>query len=170
MKQSIGGYEFDALTREEAREDLKESLGHHFSQMMREWYRGIKLIKLPIISATAGGTTLALPNSEGAMPLSVGPAQGYLWKVTRVVVSSSGTDAGAVSLYAGSDPLNPTSATLIDATLAVNKAYYPGGDGLFLFPGEQLFAGITSVSGNIYRLTGLAVEVPSEMSGKILGG
>ena len=165
VKQSLGGYSFDFYTRAEAQEDLKAALGHHFSQVTREALRGVKAIKLPVLTAQASGTTLVVPGNGS---IQSGPQQGYFWRIGRITVSSSGTDTGAVSLYAGSDPNALNQEFLVDNTLAVGKAYYPGNRGLFLWPGEQLYASITSVAGNTYRIAGIAVEVPAEMAGKIL--
>lgn len=166
--QNIGGYSFETLTRAEAKEDLHAALGHHFSQISREALRGMKIFKLPAIIGTASGTSLKLPLSGGAEPTSCGPQQGYVWRIGRITVASSGNDAGAVSLYQGSDPTVFDQTTLVDNTLQVGKAYYPGTRGMFLWGGEQIFVSLVSVSGNAYRLSGLAVEVPAEMVGKIL--
>lgn len=168
MKQFIGTYEIDAYTRHEAQEDLKAALGHHFSHFVREELRGVKAFRLPIITSAATGTSVTLPLTNGPEPVACGPAQGYFWRIGRVTVTSSGTDTGAVSLYAGSDPANFGQQFLIDNTLKVGQAYYPGTRGLFLWPGDQLYASLTSVANNTYRLTGVAIEVPAEMAGKIL--
>ena len=168
MKANIGGYEFDTLTAKELEQSLNASLGHHFSHHVRDMYRGVKAMRLPIVTATAAGTTVLLPSSGGAEPVGCGPQQGYFWRIGRVTVTSNGTDTGAVSLYAGSDPTNFSQQYLIDNTLKIGQAYYPGTRGLFLSPGEQLYVSATSVSGNTYRITGVAIEVPAEMAGKIL--
>lgn len=168
MKANIGGYEFDTTTPAELENALNSSLGHHFSHHVRDMYRGVKAMRLPVVTALAGGTSVTIPLSGGAEPVACGPQQGYFWRIGRVTVTSSGTDTGAVSLYAGSDPTNFGQAFLIDNTLKVGQAYYPGTRGLFLSPGEQLYVSLTSVANNSYRITGVAIEVPAEMAGKIL--
>lgn len=168
MKNHIGGYEIETYTQQEAQEDLKAALGHHFSQIQREQLRGVKALKLPIVSAVATGTSLTLPLNGGPEPIVCGPQQGYFWRIGRVTISSTGNDTGAVSLYAGSDPTTLGQQFLVDNTLLVGKAYYPGTRGLFLWPGEQLYASVTSVAANTYRISGIAIEVPAEMAGKIL--
>lgn len=170
MKANIGGYEFDTATPTEVRREVQEVFGHYFSNFQREAVRGIKPIKLPIVTATATGTTLNIPVANGPEPVACGPQQGYFWRIGRVTVSSNGTDNGAVSLYSGSDPFTFSQSFLIDNTLKVGQAYYPGSRGCFLWPGEQLYASLAaSVSGNTYRIAGIAIEVPAEMAGKILG-
>ena len=168
MKQRIGTYEFDAQTRAEGQADLEAALGHHFDRIIREQLRGVKPLKLPIVSAVAAGTTTILPINQGAEPIICGPQQGYFWRVGRVTIASTGTDTGAISLYAGSDITAVDPTHLVDNTLKVGQAYYPGTRGLFLWPGEQLYASITSVVTNSYRMTGIAIEVPAEMAGKLL--
>lgn len=168
MKNNIGGYEFETLTRAEAQEDVHAALGHHFSHFQHEALRGVKAIKLPIVTATAAGTTATIPTAQGPEPIACGPQQGYFWRIGRVTISSNGVDAGAVSLYAGSDPTSFAQQFLVDNTLAVGKAYYPGTRGLFLWPGEQLYASLVSVANATYRISGIAIEVPAEMAGKIL--
>ena len=167
MKQHIGSYEFDMYTRHEAQEDLKAAFGTHSSSYIRETLRGVKPIKLPKLLATASGTTLNLPQNQGQEFVACGPEAGYFWRIGRITIVSTGTDTGAVSLYAGSDPTK-FGQDLVDNSLKVGQAYYPGTRGLFLWPGEMLYASLTSVSGNGYTLTGMAVEVPAEMAGKIL--
>lgn len=169
MRQAVGPYEIDAYTRQEAKEDLNSIFAHHLDRMIQEQVRGIKLIRLPAVVAQASTTTLLLGASGGQETVYCGPQQGYIWRIGRVTISSSGADTGAVSLFQGSDATSTSSQFLVDNTLKVGAAYYPGTRGLFLFPGEQLYANLTSVSGNVYRLMGLATEVPSEMVGKILG-
>jgi hypothetical protein len=168
VKQFIGSYEIETLTREEAQEDLKAAMGHHFSNVEREHLRGVKPIKLPIVTANATGAATAIPIVNGPEPIICGPQQGYFWRIGRITISSNGVDTGLVSLYAGSDPQSFAQQFLIDNTLLIGKAYYPGSRGLYLWPGEQLYASAVTVAGNTYRIAGMAIEVPAEMAGKLL--
>lgn len=170
MKQAVGPYEIDVATRQEASADMVAALGHHFDATTREILRGVKVLKLPSIVGTAAGASFTLPSSGGGEPVQCGPQQGYFWRIQRLTVTSSGADVGAVSLFAGSDPGNTSSQFLIDNTLNVGKAYYPGNRGLVLWPGEALYVSFASVATNTYRLMGLAVEVPAEMQAKLMAG
>lgn len=171
MKQALGPLgQIDAVTSGE----LKEAMGHHFDEFLRERYRGIKIMKSPIarVSATAAAFTLSQNPNDGA-PL--GPEQGYIWRVQRVLVASSAiTDVAKYVLYAGSDtdtgPVHLLDAVIGGATpgLNVNVAYIPGNRSTWLFPGEQLAAAITgATTGNQYLLSAVVAEVPAEMVGKI---
>jgi hypothetical protein len=155
--------------------ELSDSLHHvmigHDERRELERVRGLKLMKLPLIKVTATGTTVALDSAQsGAV---CGPEQGFIWRILRITVASSGlTDAAVFALYGGSD-LTAQQTSLIDnngATgLPVNKAYYPSNRALWLWPGEELYANIsTATAGNMYSLTGIAIEAPFEMQGKLL--
>lgn len=170
MKQNVGPYEIDVATRQEASADMVAALGHHVSAVTRERYRAVKALKLPTIVGTATGATFTLPNTGGSEPVQCGPESGFFWRIQRVIIASSGVDVGAASLFAGSDAGNTSSQYLIDNTLKVGQAYYPGNRGLVLWPGEFLYASFASVATNTYRLMGLAVEVPAEMQAKLMGG
>lgn len=170
MKQNIGSYQIDVATRQEASQDMVAALGHHMDAATREHYRGVKALKLPTITGTATGATFSLPSSGGSEPVQCGPQSGYFWRVQRITIASSGADVGAASLFAGSDPGNLSNQFLIDNTLKVGQAYYPGNRGLYLWPGEVLYVSFASVATNTYRLMGLAVEVPAEMQAKLMTG
>jgi hypothetical protein len=170
MKQHIGTYTFDALTREEARADLKAELGTQFTNFTREQLRGIKPVKLPIMGAKATSTVTNIPTTGSSGFAQCGPELGYFWSVRRITVTSdNATDAGTVSMYVGSDTTEFDLIHLVDRNMRVGTAYYPSNKALLLWPGEQLYFSIASTSGNTYRVSGVAVEVPAEMVGKILG-
>lgn len=153
----------DLLTKNE----LTDSLHSQTDRILRDQYRTMKLMRIPAIRATATGTTLILAQSPdgGAPP---GPEQGFIWRLGRVTIASNGADAGAVTLYVGSDPTALDPSHQIDNTLIVGKAYYPGTRGVYLLPGEFIYASLVSVVANQYAMTGQAVEVAAEMIGKIL--
>jgi hypothetical protein len=81
--------------------------------------------------------------------------------------SNVGDNANPV-LYAGSDTGAGQATILEDGGIKLGTAYYPASKGAWLFPGEQLYAKLTSATtGNLYTMTGVAIEVPFEMQGKI---
>jgi hypothetical protein len=160
----------DILTKQE----LMDSLGHHFDLAVREQYRGVKLFRIPMVVNTAGTAAFTLAAAVGSNP--PGPDQGYIWRLTRIMVASSSlVDVAKYVLYVGSDTTATEQRHLIDAIVGgatpgqnVNVAFRPGNKSEWLFPGEQIYAGISGATvGNVYSLTGIAVEVPSEMVGKI---
>lgn len=76
-------------------------------------------------------------------------------------------DTGSVALYIASDSALQQNH-LVDATLALNKAFFPSNVGGIMFGGEQIYAQVYATAGNRYTLTGIAVEVPAEMQGKLI--
>lgn len=171
MRQQLtGGAYIDMLTKPE----LEEALGHHFDQVTMEAVRGIKMLRIPIVTATAQGASFTLAAAAGSNP--PGPDQGYIWRITRIMVASNVlADTAKYVLYVGSDTSGTGPTHLIDAIIGgatpgqnVNVAFRPGNKAEWMFPGEQVYAGITGATvGNSYVLTGIAVEVPAEMVGKI---
>lgn len=161
----------DILTKDE----LKEALGHNLDTLQRDAYRGMKLMRMPIIRTTVSATTGTVAASAGQTP--PGPDQGYIWRIQRVTIASNSlTDTAKYVLYAGSDTTATDAAHLLDAINGgatpgqnVNVAFRPGNKSEWLFPGEQIYAALTgATSGNTYTMTGIISEVPAEMIGKIL--
>lgn len=146
--------------------EINQVMANRFDNYLRDKYRGVKLLKLPIVIVTASGTLTTISHTPPGQAL--GPDQGYVWRVGRVTVSSSGSDTGAVTLYAGSDTSQTDPRHQIDNTLKVGQGYYPGSRGLYLTPGEFLYFSAVTVAANTYVVTGSYVEVPAEMIGKIL--
>lgn len=165
----------DILTRLEHEQVMHKA----FDDALRARYRGIDAQRFPRVLATASGTTLNLFASPNEMPC--GPGQGDFWVVRRIIVKSSVlADTAKYQLYRGSSPSDVTSAygmtNLLDVGVGgatpginVNVAYYIATNALFLEPGEQIYAALTSTtSGNQYQLDGEAIRVPAEMKGKLL--
>jgi|SRR5215469_6008080 len=110
MKQQLGGLGvIDTLTARE----LKEELGHQFDSLMRDMYRGEKLMRTPIIRATATSANVNVSQVPGNVPC--GPDQGYIWRVHRAMVTSNDlTDVARYLLYNGSDPTAFDQIHLLD--------------------------------------------------------
>lgn len=144
--------------------ELHDAMGHQNDALIRDWYRGIKVMRIPLVRVVATGalTTIA-PLLPGAQ---AGPESGFIWRVFRVTISSSGADVGAITLYIGSDPANTDGAHQVDNSLKVGTAYRPGRE--FVFPDEFLFATAVTVPTNTYTLTGVVAQAPAEMAGKII--
>lgn len=170
MLQNLRTGSLDTITPGEMSAMLHEHFHpDKFSALFRERYRGVKLLKLPRIVVTASGTSVNVvpPNNQ-----NTGPESGYVWLVIRANFNSSALpDTATANLYVGSELSQFDAKVLVDSALPVNKAYYPSTRGLFIFPDEQIYGSITAAtSGNQYSLQGLAIEVPFEMVGKLIGG
>lgn len=146
--------------------EINEVMSNRFDSYLRDRFRGVKLLKMPIVIVQATGTTTTITAVNPGQNL--GPDSGFIWRIGRVTVSSSGADTGAITLYSGSDPTQLDPRHQVDNTLKIGQAYYPGSRGLYLFPDEFLYLSAATVAANTYVVTGQVVEVPAEMMGKIL--
>ena len=84
--------------------------------------------------------------------------------------AGAGDDALVSYLYAGSDASLNQNTILAGSDIYLGRSWFPSSEGAWLFPGEQVYAALSNVtSGYTYTLTGVAVEVASEMVAKIIG-
>lgn len=168
--------EIDVVTPDE----MYATMGHSFSDHLRDRWRTIKLMKLPQIRATATGTTANLGQGSGfadQVGAPVGPEQGFVWMLRRVIVASNtAADTAKYTLYHGSDTSLYDSAHLLEGFSAgaagqgVGIGYYPGTDAAWLFNSEQIYAQVLGATiGNQYVLSGIAIEVASERLGALIG-
>jgi hypothetical protein len=109
MRQQIqqGGV-FDFLTKEE----LQAELGHKLDQTIRDWARGVKLIRFRTNAVTdaSGNFTAQIP----------GPESGYVWDIKRVTVAGPAYFAGVNSASAEGTATAPTAgATIVQVPLGV---------------------------------------------------
>ena len=123
--------------------------------------QGGAIVLIKAISSDASGVY------NGSLTLSpVGGSPGGL----NQTVTQLGDMAQIVGLYGGSD-FSAQQRHAIDMNDDINlgSAYYYGNKGAYLMPGEELYAVLSGVTaGNTYTLTGVALEVPFEMQGKIV--
>jgi hypothetical protein len=113
MLQNFGGYNVDMLTAKELRHELQ----NRYAVEVQERFRGQKLFRLPVTRVTAStGTTNTGEGPEADPP---GPQQGFLWRISRIMVASSSlSDNAKYVVYAGSDSTAIDSAHLLDGQVA----------------------------------------------------
>jgi hypothetical protein len=165
----------DVLTRVE----LDETMHKHRSGIVRDQLAGLELQQFPRTMIPATGATLNL-GAVGNDPTPIGPEQGDIWMVRRVIVKSNVfADAAKWILFRGNTPSDVANAygmiNLLDAFVAggvglpVGVGFYPGTKSIYLQPGQQLYAQVIGATvANIYQLDGEAIRVPAEMKGKLL--
>lgn len=101
------GNVIDAVSPTELTEWGKH-LEARFNMQMREQYRGMKITRIPQIAVTATGTSTQLGSIAGGD--IAGPESGYLWRVSRITVTSTGTDNATASFKpTPSQPAVPAS-------------------------------------------------------------
>jgi hypothetical protein len=157
--------------------ELNDVMGHQLDVANREKARTVKLMKFPQIRVIATGTSFIM-GSSSSQPAPVGPEQGFLWRIGRILVASNvSADAAKYVLYTGSDPTLTDSGHILEgfsqgqAGQGVGIGYYPNNYGAWLFGGEQIYAAVTGATiGNQYVMSGIGVEVAQEMVYKLVGG
>jgi hypothetical protein len=151
-----GGAALDVPTRGEIAEII--------SAQLRETYRGVKWLRLPVMTGTPAASALLIDERANGL---VGPEQGYAWSVRRIIVDgmTTGTTPDVVNMYrnahTGQPPLWQFNGN--------NFGYTFGPLEIVLMPGDFLrFAssGTFAATGTI-RVTGEVVEVPAEMLPKL---
>lgn len=161
-------------------DDVHHAMSHAFTDHLRDQWRTIKLMKLPVIRATATSATVNLGQGSGYADqpgAQVGPEQGFIWMLRRVIVASNtAADTAKYTLYSGSDPTLYDSGHLLEGFTAgsagqgVGIGYYPGTDAAWLFNSEQIYAQVLgATNGNQYVMSGIAIEVASERLGALIG-
>jgi hypothetical protein len=164
MKQDLGPLGMiDLLTDKE----LRESLGHHFDSIQRDWVRGIKLIRLPIGVGQSDGD-----GNQIAPVIIPGPQSGYVWDLKRITVSGpaiyTSTSSAFLNLYRGATQEDILDATFMAGLTVSNATTWPK-LALTFFGGESLAftGGNFGVSSEFY-VNGQVLEVPAEMVGKLV--
>jgi hypothetical protein len=150
MKQDLGPLgSADFLTQQE----LHDSLGHHFSAQVREWYRGVDYLGF----YGAGPATLV------TVP---GPDSGYVWSIK--LASAQLSAAGALSVYPG-DATNvaPFGTATAIAQGTQFEAMFTWTSNVVVLKDQRnltLWAGGTTTI-NSWRV--LVKQVPAEMQAKL---
>lgn len=141
--------EYDLVGSSEFSEAHQELMAR-FQILEREQIRGMKLMRLPIsyVTATATGNITLPPTSSGYG--TIGPESGFVWRIGRVTVASSGSDNAGFSTPAPAQPAVPASTVPIQnpnpypvkvvisggtlTAVTVNGITVGTGDGTYLVP------------------------------------
>jgi len=127
--------------------------------------RGVKWMYLPeILTGTPASSALTLGITKGQV---VGPEQGYIWMITRLVVSglTSGTTPDVMNLYRSDRFAGPPMWQFNGN----NFAYVWGKFRMTFAPGNTLNlqnVGNLAATG-VITVGGELLEVPAEMAGKL---
>jgi hypothetical protein len=156
-----GGMKLEIPNREENRADVARVMDER--ELVNA--RGVKWMRLPEIYGTASGSALTLDEAHGS--LIVGPEQGYLWALTRIVIDgmTTGATPDVLNMYR-----NSTGSAPLWQFNGNNFGYDWGKLRITLGPGDTLkFAsvGTFAATGRI-RVSGELIEVPAEMAWKLI--
>lgn len=156
MKQTLGPLgEINMLTDDE----LKETLGHNFNRMVREWYRGIDY--LSFAGAGNGTSLITLP----------GPDQGYTWNLK--LASAQLAAAGELSVYPGDNanvaPIGVTGTSSFAGTPTTgNGTFVAGGNGSASLPVNSAITGFTVSWGTVSTGNTVTITVTNTVTGQTL--
>ena len=155
-----GGDSYDLASPDEIREIVSDEL--------RERARGVKFMQLPTyLQGKPAASAITLGVTKGQLP--VGPEQGYVWGITRLVVSGltqSASTPDIVNLYLNDNFTGPVWWQFNGNTFGYN--YSPplvlqSGSTLSLQNSGSITAtGLITVSGELW-------EVPAEQQWRLLG-
>jgi hypothetical protein len=130
---------------------------------LREHLRGIKPMRLPLLSGKASGSALSIGQTQ-----QVGPDSGLTWAITRLVVSglTAGSTPDQVNVYVNDNSGNQQPLWNLNGN---NFGYTFGFMQVTVRPGEILMLASvgTFAATGLITLSGEAVEVPAEMIGKL---
>ena len=157
-----GGSTFETATPAEVRQIVAEERAIEEARE-REAFRGIKWMRLPLLTGTAASSALSIGQAS-----QVGPASGYVWSLRRLIVNglTSGGTPDVVNLFSNSAG---TSIPLWQFN-GNNFGYTFSKGEMTLRPGEILLlasVGTFAATGQI-TLSGELIEVPAEMLAKLL--
>jgi hypothetical protein len=154
-RDEMGGYVDHALAGAAAAQAERDRV--------REQVRGIKPMRLPLVSGKAAGGVLSIGQQAQA-----GPRPGYAWSVTRLVVSglTTGTTPDVVNVYVNDSGGNQQPLWNLNGN---NFGYTFGPLQVTVRPGEIILlanVGSFAATGQIV-LSGELVEIPAEMLAKL---
>jgi hypothetical protein len=141
--------EYDLVGTDDLRH-FRDEMMQRYSIAEQERWRGVKIMRLPTSYATATATgPLTLPPPSGGFG-TLGPESGFVWRLGRVTVVSSGSDNAGFSVPAVGQPAVPASTVPIQNTnnfpvkvvisggtataTFVNGVQVGAGDGTYIVP------------------------------------
>ena len=156
------GAEFFAPTRDE----YIAMIGDAEDIRQREAARAFKWMRLPVYTGTPASSAVTIDEKSNGFDL--GPAQGYAWSLTRIVVDgmTTGATPDVINMYrnatTGQPPLWQFNGNNFGYTFSNFEMTLIGGDALqFASVGTFAATGLIRVSGEL-------IEMPAEMLFKLL--
>lgn len=147
-----------------SRDDFLADIRAVAAEQDRAHARGFKWMRLPIMSATIASSAVQFGPATGQV---LGPEQGYIWAIRRLVISglTSGATPDVVNLYLNDRFSGPP----IWQFNGNNFGYTFGKLELILQPGDNLSfknSGTIAATGAV-TISGELTEVPAEMLWKL---
>lgn len=156
------GAELEMLTKAELREELAEAM----TAWRQEIARGVRFRKFSASGVRTGGTWAIGGDVGNNDTAQLGPQSGFVWALTRLIVSGGGIVAGTDAWQAYLDVTTP-SRLLASTTNSNGVSFDPGA--VVLVSGETLaFTGVGTGAGTDVTVAGHAVELPIGLAWHLL--
>lgn len=157
------GAEFDTLSQSELDRTMHERLAQQAQDFFREMARGIKYLRPGPFTVTVANSAFSLDGSTKP----IGPREGFVWSIRRLVVSglTAGATPDIANLYR-----NATSGVPVWQVNGNNFGYTFGKTELLLLAGENLSlvsSGTIAATGQI-ALALDVIEVAAEQLYKLV--
>jgi hypothetical protein len=156
MKFKIqAGGELDILTQKEMHDELKGAM----SSWITEVSRGDRYRRFAIFGDSSAGTAVTIGDTAVQ---SVGPAEGFVWSIKRLALSSGFDPAThTLALFINS----PDNSALVHPDLSAYNAFDE--NQLVLYPGDRLLVTGTATASTRIWLTGQARELPISLAWRL---
>lgn len=156
------GAELDLLTKSE----MLEALDAARISWQREISRGVKFRKFSAQGVVAGGVFNIGGDTPDNRKDPLGPAEGFVWSLTRIAVSGASINPAADTYAVYTDEITPSK--LIVNGLSRGATW--DGAVTVLNGGERLWLrGAASAGGNDVWVAGAAIELPEHLAWQLLG-
>jgi hypothetical protein len=142
--------------------ELREELGHHFSALVRQFYRAETFMRIPLVTGFASSGVLSLASN-------VGPNQGYAWDIGFLGVAglTVGTTPDIANMYFAG------GATVPWWQFNGNTPMYTFSRGqMVMLPGETISlqsVGTFAATGEIILYGAIRTQMPTERLEKVVG-
>ena len=168
VKLDIGAT-IDTLSKDELDDSLAtyRQQGDAYEQAA---VRGIKYFRLPRLYATPASGTVLLGEAWAGQSYTdqyIGPNEGYVWSIRRIAVNGLATGQSPDLLNLSRNGIRTDPVWQLNGN---NWSYTFGKAEMVLLAGERLigYSSGSLISTNQITITGDAVEVPSQMIGKLV--
>lgn len=150
--------ELDLLTQQELGQELEAAA----KAWRKELSRGVRFVKFSAQTNVATGVWTILPEAGDNR---LGPAEGFVWSVTRLSVAGNGFTIGTDAFHVYVSEVTPSKL----AARGSNPIFFDPAV-LVLMGGEDLaFSGAgTNVAGTDVHVSGQAIELPAQLAWQLL--
>ncbi len=157
--------QWDVAYRPLPAKELMESVGHRIDAFIRDWYRGIKLIRFNSYANSDGSGNLAAV----VIP---GPESGYVWDLKRISIIGpaiyNSTSGPFANIFRGAVATDAVDSAFVSSLVVSNATTWPKLAVTYTAGENLLISGGNMAVNATALINGQAIEVPAEMLGKLV--